>query len=134
MIEFYIALHKIIPNFATEINICFMKKHLFVLMLFIFQLVTLTAQTRTIVNLSSGNTTATNLVDKEINISGKATLHITNDTNALTNSVINIQSDDAWVYFDNIRPQTVIDSLLRYVKINGANAVQNTNTRVPFIL
>ena len=130
MIEFYIALHEIIPKFATEINICFMKKHLFVLLLFIFQLVTLTAQTRTIVNLSTGNTTASALVDKEINISGKATLHITNTTNALTNSVINIQSDDAWVYFDNIRPQTVVDSLLRYVKINGANAVQNTNTRV----
>lgn len=87
-------------------------------------------QTRTTINISSGNTSVTSYSDKEINLSGNANLHITNPTKTLINSVVNLNSEDAFLYFDNVRSQKVVDSLLQYIKIKGAAAIQNTNTRI----
>jgi hypothetical protein len=107
-----------------------MKIKAFFLVLFLAGLVNTFAQSRTIVNLTEGNTSVATYSDKEINLSGKANLHLTHQTLPLLNSVINLNTEDAWLYFDNIRPQPVIDTLLKYVYVKGIKAVQNTNVRV----
>lgn len=87
-------------------------------------------QNRTTINLTEGNTSIAAYSDKEVNLSGKANLHLTHQSLPLLNSVINLNSEDAWLYFDNIRPQPVIDTLLKYVYVKGIKAVKNTNVRV----
>src|SRR5574344_559847 len=63
-----------------------------------------------------------------------ADLHVLASATALTQTYINIQNDDAWVIFDNIRPSAVISSYLSSIKINGAKAENGTNCRVAIYL
>ncbi len=107
-----------------------MKKNTLAILIVLFNALFLNGQIRTQVNLSSGNLSVTSYTDKEVNLSGNANLHFTNSSNPLTNTVINLKSENAWVYFDNIRPQTVIDSYLQYISVNGNSAINKTNTRV----
>lgn len=107
-----------------------MKKNTLVTIIVLFNALLLNSQIRTQVNLSSGSLSVTSYTDKEVNLSGNANLHFTNSTTPLTNTVINLNSENTWVYFDNIRPQTVIDSYLQYIKVNGNSAINKTNARV----
>ena len=70
------------------------------------------------------------VIDNEtINITGDSELHITGNSNVLNNSTINLNSDGAWLYFDNIQASQ-ISNYFSQVKINGQNATKNTNFRV----
>ena len=84
--------------------------------------------------LTDKTVTTTSYTDKEIIINGQTDLHLTNaatvSRSLLNNSVIKLNSVDSWLFFDNVRPQFVIDSLLRYVSVNGQSAVLKTNVRV----
>ena len=60
-------------------------------------------------------------VDKNVIVAGKTDLHITSST-PLVNSVVNLNSDDAWLFFDDVVPGKVIESWLSKVKVNGAEA------------
>ncbi|WP_114778443.1 LamG-like jellyroll fold domain-containing protein [Botryobacter ruber] len=62
-------------------------------------------------------------------VNGKTELHFTAETTPFVNSSVELNSDDAWLYFDNIKPSAVIANWLRHVKVNGATAVRNTNVR-----
>jgi len=92
----------------------------------------LKAQTRTTISLAAGDFTVTSYTDKEVILNNKTNLHITSNfaKSSLVNSIISLNSVDSWVYFDNVRPQTVIDSLLKYISVNGQAAILRTNTRV----
>lgn len=70
--------------------------------------------------------------DSDITISGKSELHLTSAsiTEVLDNSVVQLMSVDSWVFFDNIRPQAVINSLLNKISIDNQVAKVNTNCRV----
>ncbi len=88
--------------------------------------------TRTTITPAAGESTVTSYTDKEVIMNLNTKIHITaaNAKTALVNSVIQLNNIDAWIYFDNIRPQVVIDSLLKYFTVNTAAAVNGTNTRV----
>ncbi len=90
----------------------------------------LTAQERTTLIVTGNVSNATSFTNKEVIINGKTELHISASANPLVNSVIQLNSEDSWVYFDNIRPKGVVDSLLQYIYINGVQAKNDVNARV----
>lgn len=100
--------------------------------IFMFSTVSWSQNARTTITPSAGEFSVANYTDKEVILNHNTRIHITaaNAKTALVNSVVQLNTLDSWVYFDNIRPQVVIDSLLKFFSINGQNAVQNTNTRV----
>jgi len=83
-----------------------------------------------VVNIVNSDLSVASYTNKQVVISGKASLHLTATTNTLTNTTVNLTSDDSWVFFDNVRPQVVIDSLLKYVTVSGSAAILKTNARV----
>lgn len=85
---------------------------------------------QTTITLTDKVVTASSYTDAEIIINGQTDLHLTALTKPLINSVIKLNSEDSWVFFDNIRPDTVINSLLQYIKVNDQPAVLNTNIRI----
>ncbi len=101
-------------------------------MLFVILLHTAAQNPRTVVEITARETTVSNYVDREIIINGKSDLKITSATclAALNNSIIRLNSEDSWIIFENLRPTAVVDSLLRFVFVNNAAAVNRTNVRV----
>ena len=85
---------------------------------------------RTTITITDKNVTVSSYTDNEVVLAGQSDLHITAKYNSLTNSVLKLNSADSWVFFDNIRPQTVIDSLLKNIYVNNLPAVLKTNARV----
>ncbi len=63
-------------------------------------------------------------------VSGKTDLHLTGEYSPLINSTVELNSNDSWLFFDNINPSVVIANWLDDIKISGAVAVNNTNVRV----
>lgn len=75
-------------------------------------------------------TTINRLINKQMALTEPIDYHITSSEVPLEQSTIDINHEDAWVFFDNIRPQVVINNLLGSIKINGAAIVNNVNARV----
>ena len=88
---------------------------LFLLTVFANIIFSLTAQERTTLIVTGNVSNATSFTDKEVIIKGKTELYISASIKPLVNSVIHLNAEDAWVYFSNIRPQGVVDSLLQYI-------------------
>ena len=74
--------------------------------------------------------TVASLSRKALVLSNPVDYHITASENVLVSSTINIQHEDAWVFFDNVRPSAVINSYSSYIKINGASLVNGNNAKV----
>lgn len=85
---------------------------------------------RTTVNITEKVVSVASYTDKEVIIDGQSDLHLTSTSNLLNNSIINLNSVNSWVFFDNVRPDVVINSLLQYIYINNQSAVLKTNVRV----
>jgi hypothetical protein len=62
-------------------------------------------------------------------VSGKTDLHLTSAT-PLINSSVNLASDSAWLFFDNLKPSVVTGSWLSKVRVGGQAAVNGGNVRV----
>lgn len=109
-----------------------MRKHTLILFLLISAFIIKAQNARTTITLAAGDFSVTSYTDKEVILNSKTNLHITSKfaKTSLNNSVIHLNTVDSWVYLDNIRPQTVLDSLLKYIYINGNLAVNKTNARV----
>lgn len=108
-----------------------MKKNLYFLLVLLSIVWPLAGQTtRTAITIENEKVSVAGYTDKDVTVSGKSELHITGTGTLLTNTEINLTSVDAWLFFDNLRPQTVVDNLLTNVKVNGQAAVNKTNCRV----
>jgi len=107
-----------------------LKSTTFLLFLHLFGLLAFSQSGLTTITLTDKEVTASSYSNSEIIIGGQTDLHITALSNPLTNSVVNLNSEDSWVFFDNIRPDVVISSLLQYIKVNAQAAAQNTNARI----
>ncbi len=97
---------------------------------FIFCITNIFSQGRSTLIITGTVSNAVSFTDKEVIINGKTELNIAASVSPLINSVIHLNSEDSWVFFNNIRPQRVVDSLLQYVYINGIQAKNNVNARV----
>ncbi len=85
---------------------------------------------RTMVSFSTGTTTVSSYIDKEVFLSGNAELHLTSASSVLTNSIIRLNGEDTWLYIDNIRPATVLSTIVPNLFVGVAAAVNKTNIRV----
>ena len=96
------------------------KRGVFILMLMI-----------SLVNVVFGSDrTVETLTNENLTLSEAGELHITSSTTPFSNSTINITSEDAWVFFDNIKPSKVIASYLGSISVNGNSLVNGSNARV----
>lgn len=68
--------------------------------------------------------------NKNFIVSGKTDFHLTGETTPLINSSVELNSEDAWLFFDNIKPSVVIANWLDKVTINGISATNNPNVRI----
>lgn len=63
-------------------------------------------------------------------VPGKTDMHLTGAGSPLINSTVQLNSNDSWLFFDNIKPSLVIANWLQYVNINGTPAAGNPNVRI----
>jgi hypothetical protein len=64
-------------------------------------------------------------------MTGQSELHLTGSVSPLTGSQVHLNSPDAWLFFDSLRPSAVTTSAyLNQIKVSGAAAVLNTNIRI----
>ncbi len=79
--------------------------------------------------LNNVNTVLDKFENKEVTISGKSEVHLTADE-PLDNATVNLVGDDAWLYFDNVKPSVVISNYLDKIKIDGQCATLDDNVRL----
>lgn len=86
------------------------------------------AQRTTVIR--SGERTMKALKDTNVRMEGKSELHLTARENPTQNCKFNLASEDAWLFFDNIRPSIVAEMLPRQVWVKGSAAELDRNIRV----
>ncbi|GAB6012526.1 glycosyl hydrolase [Viscerimonas tarda] len=72
----------------------------------------------------------TSLQNENRTLSQALDLHLTDANNPLANSTVNITSEEAWLFFDNMKPSKVLSNYKNSIKINGAAVVPFTNCRL----
>ena len=63
-------------------------------------------------------------------VPGKTDLHLTGENTPLINSTVELNAEDAWLFFDNIKPADVMANWLNKVTINGVPASNSTAVRI----
>lgn len=63
-------------------------------------------------------------------LSGKSELHLTDGGDPIPGCTIHLNSEDSWVFFHGVAPSAVVTNLLGRFRVNGANAVVDSNVRV----
>jgi regulation of enolase protein 1 (concanavalin A-like superfamily) len=81
-------------------------------------------------NLSDDIHRVATLASTTATLTGVSELHITGTGDPFSGSIINLNTPDAWFFLDNIAPSTVASTYLSRVRVNGANAVLDSNVRV----
>ncbi|NLO69407.1 MAG: T9SS type A sorting domain-containing protein [Porphyromonadaceae bacterium] len=85
---------------------------------------------RTVIEVTGSVVSTASYKDAEVIINGKTDLHITATTSQLENSIVKLNSEESWLFFDNVRPKYVLDNLLSKIFINGEAASYRNNCRV----
>jgi len=70
------------------------------------------------------------LTDEQRVLDGLTELHITSVDEPFVNSTVSLNHEDAWLFFDNIKPSIVSDNYLGSVLVNGSPFVNGTNGRI----
>jgi hypothetical protein len=73
---------------------------------------------------------AATLASTTATLTGYSELHVTGASSPITGSTIHLNSPDSWFFLDNILPSQVASTYLSQVRVNGANAVLDSNVRV----
>jgi len=108
-----------------------MKKKVTLFTLFLlYASFTFSQNVRTTINITEKDLSIASYTDKEIILNSQSNLHLTAATKSLNNSIVKLNTENSWIFFDNIKPTVVIDSLLKYIYINNQVAVLKTNVRV----
>ncbi len=84
--------------------------------------------------ISGSKVTVTSYANQQIEINGNTELHLTATTNVLTNSKITLNANEAWVFFDNVRPSVVAANYLSQIRVGGDTAKLGVNVRVEIYL
>lgn len=67
-------------------------------------------------------------------LSSKTDLHLTDIDPLRNGATVDLQSPDAWLYFDNVKPSIAIDKYLSAVTVNGEAIEPGVNARVNIYL
>ncbi len=70
------------------------------------------------------------LSDTVVNMSGRSELHLTGADAPLTNCQINLNSENSWLFFRNVRTSVVNDDYFGQIRVNGSPAVLDENVRL----
>jgi autotransporter-associated beta strand protein len=70
------------------------------------------------------------LTNTTVTLTGHSELRITASTQPMPGCIIHLNSPNAFFVLPNIKPSTVVSSLLGQVRVNGATAVADSNVRV----
>lgn len=70
------------------------------------------------------------LAKSKVVLKSSASLYLNNAYNPLINSTVDLNSTDARVYFENVKPSEVVSSYLNLISINGIAAANNANVFV----
>ncbi|MBN2165554.1 MAG: hypothetical protein JW717_04700 [Marinilabiliaceae bacterium] len=65
-----------------------------------------------------------------LNLNEAVDFHIMQETNPLINSTINLAHENAWIIFDNTLPSDVVSNYLKFISINGQQAITGSNVRI----
>lgn len=98
-----------------------------VALIFLCLPVSLMAQTLTITN---GVQKYASLAGTTVNMSGRCELWVTNASTPLSGCTVNLNSVDAWLFLPGVKPSVVASAYLGQVRVNGADAVADSNVRV----
>ncbi len=71
----------------------------------------------------------TDLNGKDATISGNAEVHLTSKT-PFTNASANLVGENAWLYFDEVKPSYVLANFLKNIKVDGVAADMASNVRL----
>ncbi|MBW4889757.1 T9SS type A sorting domain-containing protein [Mucilaginibacter sp. HMF5004] len=63
-------------------------------------------------------------------VPGKTDMHLTGAPSPLINSTVQLNANDSWLFFDNVKPSVVTANWLSAITINGVPAVNNPSLRV----
>lgn len=79
---------------------------------------------------NAGKKTVTSYNGYAVTVMGKTDLHITSATAPLTGgSTVDLQGENAWLFFDNVHPYDVAAKYLRQVTVDGKAIVFNVSNR-----
>jgi len=81
-------------------------------------------------SVSEITSTVSVISNKILKISGNASYHVTNAVNPLQGSILELISDNIWLYFDNIKPSIFNKKYITHILVNGVPAVANGNVRL----
>jgi len=79
---------------------------------------------QTNVTITNQDVTVDSYVDSNVRVEGKSNLLLTGET-PLSNSTIDLVGEEAWLYFETIRPSAVLANWIKYVTINGQSFNKN---------
>lgn len=82
------------------------------------------------VSIDNQSQTHVTLTDSTATMTGRSELHITGTASPIANSIIHLNSPDAWFFMDNVKPSVVNSTYLSQIRVNGAAAVHGLNVRV----
>ena len=88
------------------------------------------ALTAPAVTITGGIRTESALTNKTVTMAGRSELHLTDPANPLPGSQIKLNSPDAWLFLENIRPDVVLSDILPKIHINDKAAINGVNVRV----
>lgn len=70
------------------------------------------------------------LSDTVVTMSGRSELHLTSGSNPLPGCTIHLNSIDAWLFLENVKPSVAASMYLDRVRVSGASAEAGANVRV----
>ncbi|MFN0256915.1 glycosyl hydrolase [Pedobacter ureilyticus] len=89
-----------------------------------------TPNTRKAVQLTGNIVNLPVSFDTDFIVPGKTDVHFTGDPTPMLNSSIALNSNDAWLFLDHIKPSVVVSNWLDKITINGAAVANNVNARI----
>ena len=87
-------------------------------------------QSTAVLSLDNQTQTSATLASTVVTMTGKSELWITGTTNPVTGSTFHLNSEDAWLFFPNIKPSVVNASYLGQIRVSGRAAVSGSTVRV----
>jgi hypothetical protein len=81
-------------------------------------------------SVNNASQTYATLTNATVTMTGRSELHITGASNPLHESLIHLNSQDAWLFLENIKPSAVSSTYLSQIRVNGAAPVHGTNVRI----
>ncbi len=74
--------------------------------------------------------TFSSIGNRLLNLEGNIEWHVTRDYNPLEGSIINLTSNDIWIFFDSIRPAEFFSKYIDHILIAGSAALIDENVRL----